>query len=237
MITARCSMRASRRPPRESRPTIDSGVRRLLIAGLLAALLAAVTQIAAGAAPSSVAPWAGSGPGTVTVTNDGTTGPAQMTYSLRSTSAYSRQTWTFSTTASGGPRTLRYDYKGFHAYYQVTVFLDDFVTHGGATTTRPLVSAGPVNCCTPPSGGFEYKGSVTLSVQPGDTYGFRFGGSNFDSNDILSGTLTVDTVATSKDQCMDDGWKAVTDQNGTPFKNEGDCVSYVSTGGRNPAGG
>jgi hypothetical protein len=132
---------------------------------------------------------------------------------------------------------LKYEYRGYHGYYQVRVFLNAFVTHGSVTTTTPLVSAGPVNCCTSPSGGFDYKNSVTLNVEPGDTYGFRFGGSNYDSDDVLTGTVTVDTVATSKDQCMDDGWKAVTDQNGEPFKNEGDCVSYVATGGRNPAGG
>jgi hypothetical protein len=73
-----------------------------------------------------------------------------------------------------------------------------------------------------------------LDVEPGDPYGFQLGGSNFDRDDILTGTVTVDTVATSKDQCEDDGWKAVTDQNGALFKNEGDCVSYVASGGRNP---
>jgi hypothetical protein len=39
---------------------------------------------------------------------------------------------------------------------------------------------------------------------------------------------------TSKDQCKNGGWMSYTDANGTPFKNQGDCVSYVATGGRNP---
>ena len=37
----------------------------------------------------------------------------------------------------------------------------------------------------------------------------------------------------SKDQCKDGGWKNM----GMGFKNQGDCVSFFATGGRNqPAG-
>jgi hypothetical protein len=42
---------------------------------------------------------------------------------------------------------------------------------------------------------------------------------------------------TSKGQCKDGGWKNYADANGTPFKNQGDCVSYVATHGRNPGNG
>jgi hypothetical protein len=45
------------------------------------------------------------------------------------------------------------------------------------------------------------------------------------------------TTPTSKDQCKNGGWKNYTDANGTSFKNQGDCVSYVATGGRNSAAG
>jgi hypothetical protein len=34
---------------------------------------------------------------------------------------------------------------------------------------------------------------------------------------------------TSKDQCKNGGWKDF----GTTFKNQGDCVSFVATGGKN----
>ena len=37
------------------------------------------------------------------------------------------------------------------------------------------------------------------------------------------------------DQCKHGGWRELADRNGTPFKNQGDCVSYVATGGRNGA--
>jgi hypothetical protein len=42
-------------------------------------------------------------------------------------------------------------------------------------------------------------------------------------------------VATNKDQCKGDGWMSRFDSNGNAFKNQGDCVSFVATGGRNTA--
>ena len=39
---------------------------------------------------------------------------------------------------------------------------------------------------------------------------------------------------TNKDQCKKNGWKSF---NNPAFKNQGDCVSYVSTGGKNPPAG
>jgi hypothetical protein len=33
------------------------------------------------------------------------------------------------------------------------------------------------------------------------------------------------------------GWRTLTDAEGRPFKNQGDCVSYVASLGRNPAAG
>ncbi|HXR49528.1 MAG TPA: hypothetical protein VN778_00670, partial [Verrucomicrobiae bacterium] len=44
-------------------------------------------------------------------------------------------------------------------------------------------------------------------------------------------------TATTKDQCKEGGWQNVTDNNGNHFKNQGDCVSYVATNGKNPANG
>jgi hypothetical protein len=43
---------------------------------------------------------------------------------------------------------------------------------------------------------------------------------------------------TSKDECKKDGWKDFKDAEGEQlFKNQGDCVSYVATGGKNPPSG
>jgi hypothetical protein len=58
----------------------------------------------------------------------------------------------------------------------------------------------------------------------------------YDNSGSMTVTITVTppapSVPTAADQCKKDGWKAY-----GIFKNQGDCVSYVVTGGRNqPAG-
>lgn len=139
-------------------------------------------------------PWAGTGTGTTTVVSDGTSGPAVFSYSQTGMDG----SWSFSTVASGTRVVqLAWAYSGFHSFFEVTVGLDAFVTHGATTTTTPLVNAGPVDCCTPPSGGFTYSGTTSLSVQAGDTYGFAMRGSNYDTAQTLSGTLRVDTAGVS----------------------------------------
>jgi len=42
-------------------------------------------------------------------------------------------------------------------------------------------------------------------------------------------------VPASKDQCKMDGWRTLVDSDGHSFKNQGDCVSFVATGGKNKA--
>lgn len=168
-----------------------------------AAVVAAATLLVLGVgavavvAPTSAAPtvWEGSGPGATTVVSNGSDSNPQFRYALNPAGFLTR-TWTFSTTAAtSGPTTLDYDYRGFHAYYRVTVFLRAFVVRNGTTTTVPLVSDGPRDCCTPPSGGFAYTGTTTLDVLAGDRYGFEFGGSNFDRDNQLNGTLVVSLQA------------------------------------------
>lgn len=41
----------------------------------------------------------------------------------------------------------------------------------------------------------------------------------------------------TKDDCKGSGWMNLTDANGRAFKNQGDCVSYVATHGKNQANG
>jgi hypothetical protein len=53
-------------------------------------------------------------------------------------------------------------------------------------------------------------------------------------------TLDVSAALTTEPQrandCKNGGWKNFTDANGNSFKNQGDCVSYVASKGKNPAG-
>jgi hypothetical protein len=153
--------------------------------------LVAAAVFALGASAAIAAPWTGSGTGTTTVVSDGTSGTAEFTYSFTDVCCATGN-WTFSTIAGfSGPVQLDWAYSGYNAFFEVTTSLSAFVTSSGGTTTFPLVNDGPVDCCTPPSGGFAYSGSTTVNAVAGDTYGFTMGGSNGDSDGRLLGTLTV----------------------------------------------
>jgi subtilisin family serine protease len=134
-------------------------------------------------------PWSGTGTATTTVTSDGTTGNAVLDYS---TNGYSGN-WTFNNTAkSDRKQPITWRYKGYHAWFQVRVAIEQFVIRNGTEIVKQtLQSAGPDNCCAAPSGGFDYTGTATFDLQPGDVYGFRMSGSNFDSDHRLIGTLTL----------------------------------------------
>ncbi len=168
----------------------------LLIAVALGAIgisLSPMRDAVVGAAAPPRGTWAaGSSAVGGTVLSDGTDGTPQYSYNVNSGGGgVSQQTFTFQSTSAGsGTISVPYAYTGFHAYFAVTVQLTAFVTHSG-TTVVDLVHDGPVNCCTAPAAGFTYTGTHDFVVASGDTYGFTFGGSNFDSNSILSGSLTL----------------------------------------------
>jgi hypothetical protein len=128
----------------------------------------------------------------VTVVSSGKTSVPVVTYSTTLKTPGTDESWKFhAKAANAGTVTLPYDWTGFHSYFQATAHLAAYVTHVGVTTTTPLVNAGPSNCCTAPSGGFHYTGTVRLHVAAGDVYGFKFGGTNSDSNPVLQGRLAL----------------------------------------------
>ena len=43
-------------------------------------------------------------------------------------------------------------------------------------------------------------------------------------------SISASTVATTADGCKNDGWRSLARTDGSTFKNQGDCVSYVQTG-------
>ncbi len=63
----------------------------------------------------------------------------------------------------------------------------------------------------------------------------------------FTGTVNIDNISfnnqvvgsptSSSDMCKSGGWKTMTDNSGNAFKNQGDCVSYFATKGRNPGNG
>ena len=134
------------------------------------------------------APWSASGTG-ASVTSDGTSGDPVLDYSVNGSSG----AWKFSATATfERQQPVTWRYKGYHAWYQVRVAVEKFVIRNGTEIiTETLRSAGPVNCCASPSGGFDYTGTTTFDLQAGDVYGFRISGSHFDSDRRLIGTLSL----------------------------------------------
>ncbi|MGS2721296.1 hypothetical protein [Paraglaciecola aestuariivivens] len=146
-------------------------------------------------APSGYPPF------TTSLTQDAETGRLTFFYTNEPVTGFvsgGRGEWELSTTA-GQTATLElfYTYEGHHAFHQVLVSLQAFVEDGETVSTFPLVNEGPESCCTTPSAGFSYSGSVILQVNAGQRYGFQLSGSNFDSNAILTGTLTINGATIS----------------------------------------
>jgi hypothetical protein len=158
----------------------------LNLVSAIAVMLAAVFLVGNQAEAATVGSWTISGPGTTSVS--GPNPSPTFSYSV-DPAGFNTVQWTASTTAlTSGQYKFDWNYSGFHAYYDVTAFL---------TKTSPdsiLVSAGPQNCCTTPSNGFGYSGRSSFSVTAGDTIAFTFGGRNFDSNNVLRGTLSISAV-------------------------------------------
>ena len=73
-----------------------------------------------------------------------------------------------------------------------------------------------------------------LPVGRGPTDCSRLPPSGFGGPVIGGNIIVVDApvLPTLKDQCKNGGWR-----NFPRFKNQGDCVSFVATGGKNPPGG
>jgi hypothetical protein len=63
----------------------------------------------------------------------------------------------------------------------------------------------------------------------GNVDAFRIATSSSDTTYNFEPTPPIVTPA-SKDNCMKGGWQTVTRADGSPFKNQGDCIQYVNTG-------
>jgi len=137
--------------------------------------------------------WTASGTGTATLLDNGATGHPQMQYDANGTSFSGA--WQLSTTAATtGIVNLDYFWSGFHSFFLATAGVDVFVSRNGVdVSVVNLVNEGPQTCppCFPPSAGFLYTGSTSVSVQAGDQYGFRLRGSHSDIANTLQGIFKV----------------------------------------------
>jgi hypothetical protein len=161
---------------------------------LTAAALLLTAGSASAAAPD--APWVGSGTATTTVLSNGT---ANDTPSLQYKVAGFKGAWELKATAKAARKQpIGWNYKGFHSWAGVRVAIEKYVSRGGKDIVKEtLASGGPAMCCTPPSGGFQYGGTTTFDLQPGDVYGFRLTGSHGDIAQTLEGTLLLQVPDTT----------------------------------------
>jgi hypothetical protein len=115
-------------------------------------------------------------------------------------------------------------------------------THCSDIRVRFLVDGAPVTDFSEPLSAGESTGETDLGpVSPGShTVGVQalgvVGGCNTGRLFSWGGTLDVTTSTlvgppTTKAACKKGGWRAF---NNPVFKNQGDCVSFVTTGGHNP---
>ena len=167
---------------------------RVILAAVvaIASLLAVAAPGRAGTITSTLdaAHW------TVSAATAGTTGlsPAtdpstSLTFTYNNNGGgTANDSYTIETTApTTGTVTLDWSSSGFYAYYAVNASLVAF----SGTSTQTIYSYGPTNCCSAPSNGFSYSGSVTLVAVAGQVLGFTVAGSNGDSNPTISGTLVI----------------------------------------------
>ncbi|MFZ3211258.1 MAG: putative Ig domain-containing protein [Terriglobales bacterium] len=108
-------------------------------------------------------------------------------------SGVSPRTWTFQNLNNNpgitGTLSFNYEYTGHHSFFEVTAELQVF--SGSTSNATTLYSAGPEDCCTTPSGGFDVTGTGSIAVTAGQPFGFIAGGSNFDSESFLEGTVYI----------------------------------------------
>lgn len=106
----------------------------------------------------------------------------------------------------------------------------------GATLSGPLTST--VNDV---QGGFDVVAHFTLASGTGGLSGVTAeivltgtvrGPGSVGDTFTLTGTLTAGPpVPTNKDQCKDGGWQNLGDDQGQPFRSQGQCVSFVTPSG------
>ena len=113
-----------------------------------------------------------------------------FTYLDQSTDMYNvNQSFTFNEVAAQtGTFTFHWTYTGYHAYFNAQAGLTAFTTNAtGVVTTQTLVAEAPA------SGGFAFSGVAQLNLTAGHTYGFTAIGTNYDSANVLQGTLSVES--------------------------------------------
>lgn len=99
--------------------------------------------------------------------------------------------WIAETTAlEDGLLKFEWLYNGFHAYNRVRVDLVLETPDG----TKSLASGYELSCCGTIAGGFSFKGYEEVALAAGEKIRLLISGSNYDSTDILRGSIEVSQV-------------------------------------------
>jgi hypothetical protein len=107
------------------------------------------------------------------------------------------------------------------------------ISTNGSGTASASAAAGN-SSINVTSGATNFYTRVTLpfiGVAGTTTISFR-SLTNFGCGGILIDNVSIEPLPTTKDDCKNGGWQSYGD-----FKNQGDCVSFVATGGENPPPG
>lgn len=136
--------------------------------------------------------WTATGPGITSITPpSGATTSATFSYDLEP-SGFSAQAWTYAVTAADdGLVSFNWNYSGFHSFFLVTAGLNVFADGPAGRVMQALVAAGPRSCCDPPSAGFNYSGTASISVHSGYSFGIITSGSHFDGTEVLQGSVQL----------------------------------------------
>ena len=149
-------------------------------------------------------------------------GGGSLTANLTTAELYNPGTGTFNSTGSMAT-----------ANESSTLLLDGQVlVAGGAENSVILATAGLYN---PTTGTFSATGSMitarldflaTLLLNGQVLVSGGYG----NSGPLASAELYNIGVPTNKDQCKNGGWMTLSRPDGSPFKNQGDCIQFVNTG-------
>ena len=212
-------------------------IRKSLLAAIAVTAFAAMPAVASAAAPPSLAgedlPF-GPGDHISTSCSGGPSGTG--TYSAASARAVGPYPGTFTEDGS-----FTYDSTGYPGTGTVTAEFTITTNDGSGNTVTGTASYPAPNSSFAQFGvcGFDveagYSATIHTSVGAFHDEGLAelntltpAGFDHFFETSLAGGP--VPAAPTSKDQCTTGGWKTFGN-----FKNQGDCVSYVATGGKNAA--
>ena len=105
----------------------------------------------------------------------------------------------------------------------------------GATGAAPASYTFDVSATSSSAMGWRLEGYSFVATSASSTVTFASGDTASAYGPALDDVVVTETAVTAstKTDCMNEGWQTMRDGQGNGFKNQGDCVSYFATGGKN----